>query len=938
MGFLVIAKLTSTALMLFLVAPALAAPSLNDPAPVSALARTVDIPFTQFTLPNGLRVVVSTDRKAPVVAVSVWYNVGSKFEPKGKSGFAHLYEHLMFNGSENNPGEFFKPLKEEGATDYNGTTAFDRTNYFETVPTGALDRALFLESDRMGYLTGAITQSVLDEQRGVVENEKRQDDNQPYGLMFYNVISGLFPADHPYGHTTIGSMADIDAASLADVKGWFHDHYGPNNAVLVLAGDVDAATARMLVEKYFGAIPRGPSSIEPAAPIPTLPHPVDETMRDRVAQTLISRFWVVPGMRDPADAPLDVAAGVLGGMASSRLTDILVRREKLAVQVNAYNSGLAQLGLFSIEILVRPGVDPEAATRRLDAILADFLQHGPTADEVRRYVTTSIAGRISGLDAVGGFGGKAVTLATGALLANDPGHYRKEIADLAAQTPESVRIAAAKWLSRPAYTLTVVPGERAAYAEAKGIVPAPSNDQPVKGNRGPMPAVGAVPGLAFPKVQRARLGNGIELVYAQRPGLPITLLTMSFDAGYAADAPSQRGLGALTLAMFEEGTTSRDSSHFAQAQERLGARLSHYITGDESAFSLSVPSVNLSPALALLGDEVLHPAFAADVLERVRNQQLAQIGQELTDPYSLAQRVLPPLVYGAGSPYAQILGSGDPKAVTALSRADLTAYQHAWIRPEKAKIFVVSDRPLAEIEAALKAQFDGWHGDGHPGTKSFPSDVPAPPSRIILIDRPNSPQAMIVGGVPTSAKGVDFMLPLFVANDALGGNFLSRINMDLREARHWSYGASSEFDRQKQAAPYIVYAPVQTDKAGEALASLRSDIDGYLGDQPMTEAEYERAITSSIRQLSGEFETGSSVLGGIEVNDMYRRPDDYYVRLPAMYRSLTRAGVTAALDKAIDPKHFVWVIVGDAAKVKPQLGSSGLPVDVIPATADAVGK
>lgn len=933
-----IAKPTSTALaLLFAAVPAFAAP-LAEPVPVAELARTVNIPYDQFTLPNGLRVVVSTDRKAPVVAVSVWYNVGSKFEPKGKSGFAHLYEHLMFNGSENNPGEFFKPLKEEGATDYNGTTAFDRTNYFETVPTGALDRALFLESDRMGHLTGAITQSVLDEQRGVVENEKRQDDNQPYGLIFYNVIGGLFPADHPYGHTTIGSMADIDSASLADVKGWFRDHYGPNNAVLVLAGDIDVATAHRLVEKYFGAIPRGPRSIEPPAPIPTLPHPVTETMRDRVAQTLISRYWVVPGMRDHAEAPLDVAAGVLGGMASSRLADILVRREKLAVQVTADNASQAQLGLFSIEILVRPGVDPEAATRRLDAILADFLQHGPTADEVRRYVTTSISQRISGLDAVGGFGGKAVTLATGALLAGDPGHYRREIADLAAQTPESVRLAAAQWLSRPAYTLTVLPGERAAYAEAKGTAPAPSDDQPVKGNRGPMPDVGAVPGLAFPKVQRARLGNGIELIYAQRPGLPMTLLTMNFDAGYAADEPSRRGIGSLTLAMFEEGTTSLDSSQFAQAQERLGARLSHYITGDESVFSLSVPSANLSPTLALLGDEVLHPAFAADVLERVRNQQLAQIGQELTDPYSLAQRVLPPLVYGARSPYAQILGSGDPKAVAALSRDDLIAYQRAWIRPEKAKIFVVSDRPMAEIEAVLNAQFDGGRGDAHPGAKSFPAENVAPASRIILIDRPDSPQAMIVGGVPTPVKGVDFMLPLFVANDALGGNFMSRINLDLREARHWSYGASSEFQRQTQAAPYIVYAPVQTDKAGPALVSLRSDIDAYLGDQPMTAAEYDRAITGSIRQLSGEFSTGQAVLQGIEINDIYRRPDDYYVQLPALYRSLTRAGVTAALDKAIDPKHFIWVIVGDAAKVKPQLAPIGLPVDVIPPPANAAGQ
>ena len=302
-------------------------------APVSALVRDVNIPYQQFTLPNGLRVVVHTDRKAPIVAVSVWYNVGSKFEPAGKTGFAHLFEHLMFNGSENAPGDFFVPLKSVGATDFNGTTYFDRTNYFETVPTAALDRALFIESDRMGYLTGAITQGVLDEQRGVVQNEKRQRDNQPYGLIQYKQTAGLFPADHPYGHTTIGSMADLDAASLADVKGWFRDHYGPNNAVLVLAGDIDLSAARALVSKYFGPIPAGPKSVAPTAPIPTLGQPKAEVMKDRVAATLLLRTWAVPGLDSKDAVALDVAAGVLGDGASSRLYDVLVRKEKLAVQV-----------------------------------------------------------------------------------------------------------------------------------------------------------------------------------------------------------------------------------------------------------------------------------------------------------------------------------------------------------------------------------------------------------------------------------------------------------------------------------------------------------------------------------------------------------------------------------------------------------------------------
>ena len=496
------------------------------PAPVSELVKAVDIPYQQFTLKNGLRVIVHTDRKAPIVAVSVWYDVGSKHEPKGKTGFAHLFEHLMFNGSENAPGDFFEPLQQVGATDFNGTTYYDRTNYFETVPTAALERALFLESDRMGYLTGAITQGVLDEQRGVVQNEKRQGDNQPYGLLRYKATEGLFPATHPYGHTTIGSMADLDQASLADVKNWFKSHYGPNNAVLVLAGDVDVATARPLVEKYFGAIAAGPKSVAPPAPIPaSLPGPAKEVMKDRVAATLIMKEWAVPGLNDKDSASLEVAAGVLGGLASSRLSNVLVKGEKLAVQAQAEYESFAQVGTFQITTLVRPGVDAATVSARIDQLVADFIKNGPTADEVNRYVTSTVSGRIDGLEAVGGFGGKAVALAEGALYSNDPGFYKKQLAELAAQTPATVKAAAAKWLTRPSYQLDIVNGDRDAYAESKAVPPAKvveAPEPPAKGTRGPIPAVGEVAGLSFPDVERTRLSNGIELVYANRAVVPIT--------------------------------------------------------------------------------------------------------------------------------------------------------------------------------------------------------------------------------------------------------------------------------------------------------------------------------------------------------------------------------------------------------------------------------
>jgi len=908
-------------------------------APVSALVKAIDIPFQQFTLKNGLRVVVHTDRKAPVVAVSVWYDVGSKHEPKGSTGFAHLFEHLMFNGSENAPGDFFAPLKQVGATDFNGTTYYDRTNYFETVPTAALPRALFLESDRMGYLLGAITQGVLDEQRGVVQNEKRQGDNQPYGLLDYAVTEGLYPTTHPYGHDTIGSMADLDAASLDTVKTWFRSHYGPNNAVLVLAGDIDVATARPLVEKYFGGIAAGPKSVLPAAPVVTLPAAKAVTLKDRVAATMVTRNWSVPGLNDKDAAPLEVAAGVLGGMASSRFANELVRKEKLFTQLSADNSAFAQVGTFTIQGLVRPGVDPALAAKRLDEVTADFLRTGPTADEVSRFVTSRVAGRVRGLEAVGGFGGKAVALAEGALYSNDPGFYKKQLAALAAQTPASVKAAADRWLARPVLAITVVPGARDAYAEAqvppkKDVVAAP--EQAVKGTRGTIPAVGPVTALTFPKVERARLSNGIELVYAQRAAVPVTQAVLSFDAGYAADVPGKLGTQQVALMMLDEGTEHYDVNALAEARERLGMQLGAGNGNDRSTLSMGVPSANLGPALDLFAEVARRPAYADAEVARFKAQQVAQIQQELTNPGALAQRMTT-RVLAAGSPYEKAQGSGDPVAVAALTPADLRSFQQTWLRPEKAKLFVVSDRPLAEVQAALESRFGDWKGTGAAGTKAFgAAQAPIRPG-IVLIDRPDSPQSMIVGGQRTGLKGTDDLLVLNTVNDALGGSFLSRINMDLREEKHWSYGAGGGFQTSEYAAPYVMRAGVQADKTGPSLASARDDIAQFVTTKPMTEAEFGLAINGAMLQLPGQFETSQAVLGAMQQNDLLKRPDDYYATITTRYRAMTLPELRAAAARTIDPAKMTWVVVGDAAKVKPQLDSLGLPVEVVPASAVAGG-
>jgi zinc protease len=921
------------------------------PAPVASLVKQVSIPYKEFTLPNGLRVIVHTDRKAPIVAVSVWYGVGSKHEPKGKTGFAHLFEHLMFNGSENAPGDFFEPLQQVGATDFNGTTWFDRTNYFQNVPTGALDLALFLESDRMGHLLGAVTQEKLDNQRGVVQNEKRQSDNQPYGLVNYEVLATLFPEGHPYRHSTIGSMADLDAATLDDVKRWFAEKYGPNNAVLVLAGDIDVKTAQAKVRKWFGDIPRGLEVPKVNAPVPTLPAPVTKAMKDRVATTRLMRMWAVPGLNHKDATALEAAAGVLGGLSSSRLDNALVRQEKIAVGVTASAGIFEDIGIFSVSADVKPGTDAKLVGERLDAIIAEFLKNGPTKDELARIATRTASGRIGGLESVGGFGGKAVSLAEGALYTGNPAFYRQELRELAALTPQAVTAAANNWLKRPVFSLTVEPGDREAYQEASGV--APANAAQVAGpfnyfdaeqgdapfgpiaavDRSKFPEIGTLAPLDFPAIERTTLSSGIPVYFARRAAVPKVQVSVSFDAGFAADPKDALGTQSLMLSVMDEGTRTRSSIQIAEESERLGAALSSSATLDRTSFNLSALAANLGPSLALMSDIIRNPAFDPQEVDRVRAQQLARIAAELTQPQGLAARIIPGKLFGPNHPYGiPSSGTGDAEVVKALTPDQLAAFHRRWLRPDTARIFVVGNTTLGALKPVLEANFGAWPSNrmARP-TKDFSTPVPVPQPRIYLLDRPNSPQSVIVAGHVLDAKGRDDLVTLRAANEILGGSFLSRLNTDLRETKGWAYGVRSGISGNENQVAFTFQAPVQADRTGDSIRVFQSQLADFLGPKGVTQAELTRTINGNVRELPGSFETSGDVLGGIIGIVNLDRPDDYYETLAQKYQSLTPAEIDATGRAKIDPRKMIYVVVGDAKKVRPQLDGIGLPVEEIAA-------
>ncbi|MBU6417256.1 MAG: insulinase family protein [Xanthomonadaceae bacterium] len=919
-------------------------------------ANKIDIPYTRFTLPNGLTVVVSEDHKAPIVAVSVWYHVGSAYEPEGKTGFAHLFEHLMFSGSENHKGSYFKPFELAGATGMNGTTWLDRTNYFETVPTTALDMALWMESDRMGHLLGAIGQKELDVQRGVVQNEKRQGENQPYGRVFEDIQANAFPANHPYHHDTIGSMADLNAASLATVKQWFKDYYGAANTTLVLVGDITPAQARAKAMQYFGDIPAGPRVPRPQAWITARDTATRGTMTDNVPQTRIYREWNIPGLDVAGNdrLMLDLAASVLGGSKTSRLYQRLVYQDKLADDVSVNSMAFELASMTVLQVDVKKGADPAKVEAAIADEWAKFLKDGPTADELARVKTTYQASTIRGLEQIGGFSGKAVTLAEGQVYRDDPGAWKKDYDVTMAATPAEVKAAADNWLSKGDYTLTVVPGKveetDMATAAGRAAIPgrpadklSPAGDfkatrSDVDRSKG-VPVVSTFPDLTFPKLQHGKLANGIEVVLAERHSIPVVQVQALFDAGYAADQGGKLGTSSFTMSMLDEGTKDLDSVEISKRRQRLGAQISSGCDLDTCTVWMSALDAHLADSLALYADIVRNPAFRDADVARVRSQALAGIEQEKSQPTSVALRLLPPILFGKGNAYAiPFTGSGTEASIKALTTDDMRGFTHDYIRPDNMKILVAGDTTLDKIIPQLEKVFGDWKAPATkvPAKNLARVDYPSAPA-VYLVNRPGAQQSVIIAGLVAPSTKAPNNLEIGTMNGVFGGTFSSRLNMNLREDKHWAYGAGSFLPNAIGQRPFLMYAPVQTDKTAPSAEEMLKEARAVVGDKPLTDAEIAKIKDNDVRKMPGQYETAQAVLSAVSGIVKYDRPDDYVQTLKARIEAQKDADIEAAAREVIHPGKLTWVIVGDLSKIEPSVRALNLgEVHVIDADGNPV--
>ena len=869
-----------------------------------------DVAFESFKLDNGLTVIVHEDHKAPIVAVNIWYHVGSKNEAPGRTGFAHLFEHLMFNGSENYNDDYFKVLERIGATELNGTTWLDRTNYFQNVPTNALDQTLWMESDRMGHMLGAVDQERLDEQREVVKNEKRQGDNQPYAEVWNILPATAYPAAHPYSWDTIGSMADLNAATLEDVHEWFKTHYGPANAVLVLAGDIDLETAREKVTHYFGDIPSGPPVAKQEAWIAQREHDQRVSIQDRVPQARVYKQWNVPQWGTPENEHLSLVADVLAEGKSSRLYKRLVYDEKIATNVNAWVWPFEISGNFLINATAQPGGDLAAVEKAVDEELRRLIADGPSADELRRVKTQQFADFVRSVEGIGGFGGKSDLLARHQVYGGSPDFYKTRLAWVQEATVEDVQKAAAKWLAGGQLAIEVHPfPELAAAAEGA--------------DRSQLPEAGAPPKPDFPEIQRAELSNGLQILLAERHAAPMVELRLLVDAGYAADQHAVQGTASLAMNMLDEGTASRSALEISDDLTLLGAELTTNSNLDMSTVRLSALKQFLGDSLDLFADVILNPSFPENELDRLRQQQLARIQREKATPIQMALRVFPKLLYGEGHAYSiPFTGSGYENSVAGIGRDDLVGFHDAWFHPGNATLVVVGDTTLGEIVPMLEERFGSWQA-GETPEKNISTVAHREAQAIYLIDRPGSEQSVIFAGHVSPPKANPNEVAIETMNTVLGGDFVSRINMNLREDKGWSYGSGTFIPGARGQRPFIAYAPVQTDKTKESMMELTGELGGIIAENPPSTEEVARAKDSRTLTLPGQWETIADVTGSLANLVRFGYQDDHFDTYADKVLSLSDEQVVAAAGEVVKPDGLIWVVVGDREKIEAGIGELG---------------
>jgi zinc protease len=905
-------------------AVALAAACLTTPQAQNQPAATTDIPqlaFEKYTLPNGLEVILRQDRRLPMTAVNLWYHVGPANEEPGRTGFAHLFEHMMFQSSKHVPPDsHIRLLEAAGASDLNGTTDYDRTNYFETVPSNQLELALWLESDRMGYLLEKVDQAALSNQQDVVRNERRQSvENQPYGLAEEALVQTLFPKGHPYYGNVIGSHEDIQAVKLDDVNRFFRQYYAPNNASVAIVGDIDVAATKALVQKYFGTLKRGPAVPPIKAETPPITAERRRVVPSRVQLPRVSIAWLTPAIFKPGDADADIVGDILGGGRSSRLFKKLVYEQQIAQNVSASQYSLVLGSVFQIDATARPGHTVEELEKAIDQELANLRAQPPSVAEIEQARNTIETGIIGGLERIGGVANRLNSynhyLGTPDFLEQDILRYR-------AVTPATAQAFARQYLTPTARVVVhAVPGQpetAAAVPAAAAPASAQAGGQSINDEepwRLQMPKAGPARELQLATPAAATLPNGLTLILNERRGLPVVSANLVFRTGSDANPVEKAGLANFVAAMLDEGTATRGALQIADEVSRLGASLNTASSMDATTISARSLTKNFPATLGLVADVALHPSFPADEIERQRSQRLGQLVQQRDNPAQVAAQVMAAALYGPRHPYGYT-EIGTEASMKAATRDEMLAFWRQNFVPNNAALVVAGDISMAELRALAEKAFGGWARGtparpalGAPGTTS---------ARVIIVDMPGTPQTQLrVASIGAARSSPDFR-PLQVMNNALGGLFSSRINMNLREQHGYSYGTYSQFVFRRNPGPFTVAGGVRTDATAASVSEVFKEIAGMI-EKPMTQEELQKSKDSLANSIPAAFETSQNAVNSFSNIFVYDLGLDYYTRYAQQVNAVTAAQALDVAKRYIVPDRLVVIAVGDRKAIEADL-------------------
>jgi len=891
-----------------------------EPAPT--VRPGIELKYTTYRLANGLDVILHEDHRLPLVAVNIWYHVGPANETAGRTGFAHLFEHMMFEGSRHIGSKaHFRYLERAGASDINGTTDFDRTNYFETLPSNQLELALWLESDRMGYLLDGLDAEKLTNQRDVVRNERRQStEGTPYGLVEEEVCHQLYPSSHPYYACVIGSHADIEAARLDDVREFSRQYYTPTNASLAIAGDIDPVVTRRLVERYFGSIPMGPRVATPAVVTPAITHERRAIVTDQVELSRIYMAWITPPIYQPGDADADLIAQILGGGRSARLYKRLVHDLQLAQDVSVQNYNLQFGSTLTLQATAKRGVELKRLEQAIDTELDHFRRAGPSAPEVARARNQIETHLLTQLERLGGFGGVADQLNRYNQFLHDPGYLAQDLARYDTATVASVRAVAASKLQREARVVVYgVPGKKqiddppratAAVVASRAMMAGRMADEPW---RATAPAAGPAPSIELPTPSRFALDNGLTVIVAEQHGLPIVTTSVVTLAGTSANPVERPGLSAFTAAMLQEGTRTRTAAQLADDAAQAGAALDTRSGRDAAVATLTVLKSNSGSALGLLADVVEDPRFEREDMERVRRLRDGELEQLKSNPWEASRNALLAAVYGPQQPY------GYPDLGTRAGNGQITAdelrsFWQTHYTPATTALVLAGDVTPEEARALAVKYFGKWRTQGNVNVAMPKSVTFEPGARILLLDRPDAPQSSVRVGLPGVKRATPDYVPLEVMNNVLGGLFSSRLNMNLREEHGYTYFAYSEFRDARAPGYFICAAAIRTDATAPGIKEMLTELH-RIHTLPPTADELKLAQGAFAQSLAGLFETSEAASKTVADLFLYDLPAEYYTTLPAQAYAVTAPQVTALADRYLNLAALKIVVAGDRKRV-----------------------